>query len=535
MKTKQRPPTQLTRNQFRRVLSGVVNSVVQSRLRMMMGELDGDSGLDPIGRNLDAECGYPANPTVKMFRRMYDRQDYANRVVNIWPDECWAVRPQLYETEDKRVTKFERAFRKLSRKVDIWHYLHRLDRLAGIGSFGVMLLGLNDGKKLSTPAPGFDLYRRLKTRPTKKIELSYIQTFAEDDITVDSVDDREGSSRFGKPLYYTLNVSSPTTNDAAAVRQVRVHWSRIVHFADNCENNDTFGVPRQQAVFNRLLDLRKILGSSGEMFWKGGFPGYVATTQKDVDGSVADLESVREQVNAYLNGTQRFMGFDGMDVESLLPQAIDPTQHVLQQVAAICACGGYPIPVFLGRESGQLAGMENTAAWNKRVASRQELVVEPRLIRPLVDRLMDVAVLPEPPDREYFVSFKDLNTLGDKDKADVYLKQMQTLMQYVTGKVESVLPLHQLYTLFLGRTEDEAAAIIKAVEENKGKELTDPKEKEKAQLDAELQIKVAKATPKPVATGKGSGSGQKRLARPQGGGRRGVTKGGRPRGVVSRS
>lgn len=524
----------LTANQFRRVLGRVVNSVVQSRLRMM-GELDGYSGLDPIGRNLDAECGYPQDPGVSTFRRMYDRNDYANRVVNIWPDECWASRPMLYETEDKRVTKFERAWRNLLKKIDVLHYMHRLDRLAGIGSYGVMLLGLSDGKKLSTPAPGFDLYRRLKARPQRRVELVYLQTFAEDDVTIDSVDDREGSPRRGKPLYYVLNVNNPTAVDQAAVKQIRVHWSRVIHFADNCENNDTFGVPRQKPVLNRLLDLRKILGSSGEMFWKGGFPGFLATTQKDVDGSVADLESIREQVNDYLSGTQRVMGFDGMDVDPVVAQAIDPTPHVLCQVSAICAAGGYPVPVFLGRESGQLAGMENTAQWNKRVASRQELTVEPRVIRPVVNRFMDVGVLPEPPDREYFVSFKDLNTLGDKDKADVNLKQTQALMQYVTGKVESVVPLHQFLTMFLGRTEAEAQSIVDAVAANRGKELTDPKEKEKAAMDAEMQIKVAKAMPKPAATGKGSGSGQKRIARPQGGGRRGVTRGGRPRGVVARS
>lgn len=520
-----------TVKQFKRVLDRVVNAAVQSRLRLLTEGMDGDSQLDPVGRNLDAECGYPQNPTVATFRRMYDRNDYANRVVNIWPDECWANRPWLYETEDARVTKFERAFAALQKRLDLWHYLHRLDRLSGIGSFGVMLLGLNDGQKLSTPAPGFDLYRRRKERPAKRVELAYAQTFAEDDVGIDGLDDREGSPRLNQPLFYTLNVSAPSSGDPAAVRQLRVHWSRVIHAADNCESNNIYGVPRQKPVLNRLLDLRKILGSSGEMFWKGGFPGYIATTQKDVDGSVVDEEFVKEQFLGYLNGTSRFMAFDGMDVDSLLPQAIDPSNHVGQQVSAICACGGYPIPVFLGRESGHLAGMENTAAWNKRVGSRQEFYVEPRLIRPAVDRLMDVGVLPEPPDREYLISFKDLNTLGDAGKADVALKKAQALGMYATSKVEAVCPLYEFLTIFMGNTPAEAKAVVDAVESNKGKEFTDPNEVVKATREADLQIKVAKAAPKPVA----AGGGQKKKARTQGGARRGSGAGGRPRGVVSKS
>lgn len=515
----------------------VVNSAIQSRLQLMVGEMDGYSGLDPIGRNLDAECGYPQNPDVSVFRRMYDRNEYANRVVNIWPDECFAVRPTLYETEDKRVTKFERAFRNLSKRIDLWHYLHRLDRLSGIGSFGVMLLGISDGKILSTPAPGYDLYRKLKERPAKRVELAYVQTFAEDDVIIDSVDDREGTPRYGQPLYYTLNVNTPTAADQSAVKQVRVHWSRVIHAADNCENNNVRGVPRQRPVLNRLLDIRKILGSSGEMFWKGGFPGYIAKTQKDVDGSVVDLESVREQVEAYLNGSQRFMGFDGMDVESLLPQAIDPTQHILQQVTAICAALTVPVSTFIGREAGHLASMENTAAWNKRVSSRQVLYVEPKLIRPTIDRLIAVGVLPEPGDGEYLVAFNDLNTLGDKDKADVTLKKAQALMQYVSGGVEAVVPVYEFLTLFMGLSGKEAQAVVDAVAANKGKEVTDPLDAKAAERDAKLQIKVAKATPAPriAGTGRGSGSGQKSKARPQGGGRKGVTSGGRPRGTVSKS
>ena len=51
-----------------------------------------------------------------------------------------------------------------------------------------------------------------------------------------------------------------------------------------------------QRSYNRLLDARKILGGSGEMFWRGGFPGYSFEVNSGMDGAEVDTTSLRSEM-----------------------------------------------------------------------------------------------------------------------------------------------------------------------------------------------------------------------------------------------
>src|SRR5579872_3496585 len=126
--------------------------------------------LDPR-RSINDECGYPPSTTsvdADVYRELFDSDAIANRVVRLMPDECWQVTPTVYETEDATdVTDFEKAWDELEvnlaggssyhqdeRSGTIWEYLHRVDVLSGIGKFGVLLLGIDDGKNLQEPVEG---------------------------------------------------------------------------------------------------------------------------------------------------------------------------------------------------------------------------------------------------------------------------------------------------------------------------------------------------------------------------------------------
>ena len=113
-------------------------------------------------RNIDKECGYPATVELNplFYRNLYERDPVAARVVDIYPDECWQVTPELYETEDEGETPFELAFNELGKTLTqgskwkddnnnpIWQYLHRADKMCGVGSYGAILLGVDDGGEL---------------------------------------------------------------------------------------------------------------------------------------------------------------------------------------------------------------------------------------------------------------------------------------------------------------------------------------------------------------------------------------------------
>lgn len=135
--------------------------------------LDGRDGT----RDLDMECGYPEEINPSDYMRMYRRGDVAKRVVHLEPDECWKEYPEIYETEEERETPFEKAVDTLVAKSKLYSYLHRLDRISGIGRFAVLFVGLDDGEDWAEPAPGFTKHGQEAT--TGKAKILYYRVFGE--------------------------------------------------------------------------------------------------------------------------------------------------------------------------------------------------------------------------------------------------------------------------------------------------------------------------------------------------------------------
>jgi uncharacterized protein len=457
-----------------RVMSLVVNRLHALQLQGPPAWLNrrwGGAGLDPAGRDLDKECGYPSptERTVNYFRSLYNDSGVAARVVHIWPDECWAAYPDLYETEKKRKTPFERAWGDLSDRVNPWHFLHRADRLSGIGRFGILLLGLSGGDDPSTPAAPVDPGTGRPLAAEGSRQLLYLRAFDEYHVRVAEAEGDNTNPRYGQPTVYEINLlggdpgGQPVQyKDGPFPTSARVHWTRIIHLADNRESSEIYGVPRCYHCVAPLHDIRKVAGSSAEMFWKGGFPGYQFKVSPDLVGEeVVDEEDIRQEVEAYVNGLQRYMSAEGGEWASLAPQVADPGHHIDVYLTLLCAIIGVPKRVFLGAEAGQLASTQDADAWKGRLRGRQLNYLEPMVVRPLIDRLMDLGCLPQA--RKYTLSWRDLKTLGDKDLADVGLKKVQALMQYVTGGVFLVVPPRLLFTAVLGFTDEQADAIITAL------------------------------------------------------------------------
>lgn len=231
--------------------------------------LDFDLMVDPRHR-IDRECGYPKFITPIMYRYMYDRDDVARRVVDIYPDESWAVKPEVYESEDENThTPFEEDYQNLCDDYNLLQYLYRMDRLCGIGHYGALLLGVDDGEDLEKPIDEPELLAGgRRTIGRKQRKLLYMRPFDEYLSFIHQYETDVMHPRYGLAKYYNL-VFLDMTIDAAGASigtrlNRRVHWTRVVHVADNLMSSLVFGIPRQQPVFNRLLDLRKIKGGSAK-------------------------------------------------------------------------------------------------------------------------------------------------------------------------------------------------------------------------------------------------------------------------------
>src|SRR3990167_9033618 len=96
-------------------------------------------------RDLYAVLGYLTQPSVEHYLARYLRQDIAGTIVDAPPDATWRNPPRVCEDKDSSTeTAFEKAWSELAKRLKVWHYFNRIDRIAGIGSYGVLLIGVRN-------------------------------------------------------------------------------------------------------------------------------------------------------------------------------------------------------------------------------------------------------------------------------------------------------------------------------------------------------------------------------------------------------
>jgi hypothetical protein len=425
--------------------------------------------LDPR-RDIDQECGYPEDITAQQFRYLYDREGIAERVVSMYPTECWSVDPKVYETEDADLTQFEEDFNELQNSLNIWAYLSRTDIMSGIGRFGVLLLGLDDGKNLSEPVDGI-------SETGEKVgnvqhELLYLRVFDESLVDISSKETDPSNPRFGQPTFY--NITFGTINEGINIDEGtmhRVHWTRVLHVADNRMSSEVYGTSRMQPVYNRLYDLRKLLGGSAEMFWKGAFPGLSFEVNPDLGDVELDATALRAEFDSYSNGLQRYLALAGVQAKSLAPQVANPEAHINAQIKAIAITLGIPHRIFMGSEAAQLASSQDKQTWENRVRHRQNKYVIPMLIRPFVQRLIDLGVLPEV--EQFQVTFDEISTPSEEDKARVAGIQIEAVSKYIQSGVDTLIPPMEFLTMIMGMRPEQAKAILMAATEQMQQDMID--------------------------------------------------------------
>jgi hypothetical protein len=451
--------------------------------------------LDPPNRDLGEDCGYPASIDIEQYRTMYDREGVGSAVVSYYPKECWACPPNVYETEDPEETEWEQSWDDLVRDPNIkpLNELANLDEISGIGHYGVMLIGIDDRLKLDKPVPTVGPDGKLaegKTPAERK--LLYLTSFDESLCEIASYEQDSRSPRYGRPLTYNLRITDPrlvngaSTSGSTPSETLSVHWTRVLHVAEGCQTSKVFGTPRMRSSWNYLLNVRKLLGGSAEMFWKGAFPGLSYELNPDLDLGDIDFDetAAKEQMARYQNGLQRYISMIGIKVTSLDPQVADPTPHLDVQFTAISVATGIPKRVLMGSEQGELASSQDTKRTNKRVMGRCHQHCSPNLVMAFVDRLMAMGVLKHV--EEYFVDWEDLNASTDTEKAEVAAKLTECLAKYVQSGLNAIIGPREFCIHILQLDEDVVDEMIQAVIDDDLllKQLTGP------QMDADQEFQA---------------------------------------------
>ena len=436
-------------------------------------------------RDIRKECGHPeGHITVDTYQELFDRDPIGNRVIQVLPKESWQVQPKVYEKEapDTR-TPFEEDWYALGRNLRgdecyhkdekgsaVWEHLQRVDILSGVGRYGVLFLGLDDGNDTKDPAS-----------PRNGQKLIFLREFQETLVEILSYETDINNKRFGQPTSYRLTVNDPredvTTSTGLMPGTIDVHWTRVLHVADTgatASSSEVFVPPRCEPVLDRVLDLRKLYGGSAEMYWKGAFPGISFETHPSLgaEGVEIDRASIRTTAEDYMNGLQRYLSLIGMSAKSLAPQVVDPTPQIMVQLQAICIKIGIPMRVFMGSERGEMASTQDDAAWNDRLKERENGYITPRIIAPFIDRLIWLKVLRSPEvgkGKGYTIEWPDLTSQTEQEKAATALQKTQALIQFISVGGELLVSPVDFLVFWLKLTEEEAVSIIENAKKNGNK------------------------------------------------------------------
>lgn len=365
--------------------------------------------------------GYQRTISTKDYRDRYARGDIAARVVECYPKATWRGGATLQEDQDPEVTTvFEEACEALSARLNIWPIFERANILARLSQYSVLLIGTRDGN-LAQPLP----------RGTSTDDIIYLTPFSggggpgqsrgsgggfeSTDATIASFVEDPRDPRFGLPLTYNLrrmNITTPTLQNV-------VHWSRVVHIAEGILDDEVYGQPCLENIWNRLDDWDKVLGGGAEAFFQRANAGINLNLDKDVamttkPNKEADKQ-LQEEFEEYSNNITRLLRTRGMEVRQLGSDVADFSRPADAIITAIAGAKGIPKRILLGSEMGQLASGQDRDNWDTQVQDYRTSFAGPRVVRQFVDRLIEFGYLPKPV--QYEVIWPTVSNLTEDEKA----------------------------------------------------------------------------------------------------------------------
>lgn len=361
-----------------------------NRVRMFM------AGVTHQGRrDLYELFGWTRTPNYNTFVAKYYRMGLAKRIINGPVLATWGDPPQVSASNENFNTKWKEHVE----AVKLWHHLIRLDKLAGLGRYAVMVVGFNDGGDLSKPL-----------REGKGKEVLYLQPYHEGAVQIKAYVEDKKDKNFGRPEIYTISpgrfnvdgtsVVTPSSGQKALTsrKPFEVHHSRVVHVAENLLEDGVIGASPLECVNNDLDDIQKIVGGSAECFWLTGNRGMQMDLDKDVELNQEELDALKSEVDDYQHQLRRIMRTRGVKITELGADPPDPSNAYDVSVRQISAGTGIPQLVFQGIASGHLASQQDRASWAERVNERATEYSEPVILRPYIDMMVFAGILPKPRD-----------------------------------------------------------------------------------------------------------------------------------------
>ena len=372
-------------------------------------------------RDLYKYLGYKRTLEYTDFYARYKRGGIASRIVDAYPQATWRQQPILLDPEaqlhDER-GKFVKSFDVMATRLNLYHYFERADKLAGIGQYSVVMIGVKGSGKLDTSLPKISSFE----------DVIYITPYGQENAEVKEYEGNPSSERFGLPTMYDVTLSKKMPKQ-------QVHYSRLLHISEGLLEDEIYGRPRMEPVWNYLDDLDKIMGGSSEAVWRTVDRGIQFDIDKDADLTSEDEDDFEDEIDEYIHGLKRYIKTRGVTATPLGAETASIKDNFDATVALVGGTLGIPTRILLGSERGQLASASDERNFSSRVKERQRSYAEPTMIRAFTNRLKSVGV----PIEDYKVSWPDVSTLTDKEKSDVAARIAQAIRSVSSQTPENMV------------------------------------------------------------------------------------------------
>lgn len=416
---------------------------------------------------IDAAAGYPAAISTEDYYRQWKRNGVARRVVTAYPDGCWKQSPAVYETDDNEVTTaFETSWNQVEARVKLISAMATADILCGIGRFGIMLLGIDDGKELHEPVEGYedDVFQQSPGPATPTRKVNFVRSISERFVRIEQIDYDPTSARYGLPVKYAVELNGIDDGTEIANQQsehYEVHWHRVVHVTEVTDETLVYSTPRMQPVYNDILDIHKIAAASPEAYWQGSYPGLTFKLDPGYEG--LDEAGITKQMEEYAQNMRRYISTVGVSVNTLAPVVVDPLPHLDAGLTMVSIGTGIPKRILQGTEEGVLAGDQDGASWADRIQGRREHHLTPSLVMRVIVKLQQIGCLAAAPE-DVKVVWPNPHTMSETEQADVAAKRSEAIARYVASGAENLMAFGDFLHLILKMPIEEVRPIVDKLE-----------------------------------------------------------------------
>jgi hypothetical protein len=382
-------------------------------------------------RQIEEVLGYKHVLFYRDFKRAYQRYDLAQRLVNAFPHDTWGQTPTIREdNQDDVETPFEQAWHALEERLHVSDVLMRADILANLGHYSIVLIGLRGQTDLAQPA----------TPVRSPEDVLFLQPYSEEYAYITEFGTDPSLGDFAQPQQYRIAaVADPPAGLPRPLRtQLVVHASRVLHLPGELRlDDDIYGLPYLEAVYNVLVDLLKVRGGAAEAIWRDGRRRWGLMLRDGFKLSPEEAERISAEADELNNGWRDVMRAAGMDVVQFDGRAVNPKTHFDILIAALAGTRGIPQRKLVGSEEGRLASTQDEDAYLRDVGRRQVQYAEVLALRPLIQRLADLQVFELPPNG-YTVTWENLYALSEAQQAQVAKDKATAINLYEAGRVGAV-------------------------------------------------------------------------------------------------